>query len=54
MIPFLTGLLVGCATWALSANVLAPIVGWPLLILALASATGLWGYLMVMDGAPDA
>lgn len=54
MIQLLTGILLGAASWALISNVLAPVVGWPLLIVGLAVATGLWGYLMVMDGAPDA
>lgn len=52
MIPFLTGVLVGAATWALF-TVVASLVGWLVLIVGLALAAVLWGYI-VMDGAPEA
>jgi hypothetical protein len=32
MVPLLTGLLLGAASWGLLSDVLAPAIGWPLVI----------------------
>jgi hypothetical protein len=43
----LTGLLLGAATWGLLTDVLAPVIGWPLVIVGLFLAFVAWVALMV-------
>lgn len=47
MTALLTGVLLGAASWALISSWLAPIVGWPLLIVGAFLLTCGWVYVVV-------
>jgi hypothetical protein len=51
MTALLTGVLIGAATWGIYTSWLAPLVGYPLLIVGLFLLCCLWAYLVTRPEA---